>query len=189
MKIAKNKIITCLLLFLVCAFAFAKEKEKEKGKEKKVYTEKEFQKELNKAVEIQVDRLKKSSVADLTKELLEKERALQEKEQALERRKEQTRMAEESLAKRVLEFEKRQKQFLGCLDENKQKEAARIKQLVSVISNMKPLKAAELLSVQDSSISVRMMELIEPEKASRIFNLMDKEVSARLQKQYLNMRQ
>jgi flagellar motility protein MotE (MotC chaperone) len=52
---------------------------------------------------------------------------------------------------------------------------------------MKPQKAAELLSVQDSDISVKILELIKPERASKIFNLMDKEVSARLQKQYLNM--
>ena len=42
-------------------------------------------------------------------------------------------------------------------DENARKEAIRIKQLVSVISNMKPAKAAELLSVQDAKISVKII--------------------------------
>ena len=65
----------------------------------------------------------------------------------------------------------------------------RVKQLVNVISNMKPKKAADLLAVQDSGISVKIIERIDPQKASKIFNLMDKEVSARLQKQYLNMQQ
>ena len=56
-----------------------------------------------------------------------------------------------------------------------------------MIANMKPVKAADVLSVQDSLISVKILEQIDPKRASRIFNLMDKEVSARLQKQYLNM--
>ena len=63
----------------------------------------------------------------------------------------------------------------------------RVQQLVEVISNMKPQRAADLLSVQDPDISVRIFEKTNPTKASKIFNLMDKEVSARLQKQYLNM--
>ena len=65
----------------------------------------------------------------------------------------------------------------------------RINQLVEVISNMKPAKAAEILSVQEAQISVKIIERIDPSRASKIFNLMEKEVSARLQKQYLNMQQ
>lgn len=181
------KNILALAVFMgLASVSFAKEG-------KKVYSEKEFQsklrEELDKAIDRQVDRIKKSSVAALTKEILEKERELERREEGLRRRQEQLKLAEESLAERVLELETRQKKVLGCIDENQRKEAMRIKQLVSVISNMKPLKAAELLSVQDSSISVKIIEMIEPERASKIFNLMDKEVSARLQKQYLNMRQ
>lgn len=181
-----KRILTLTLMSLVFLSATTAGKE---GEEKKVYTEKEFSKKLGDELKKQVDRLKKSSVADLTKELLDKENALKEREISLQRREEQLKLAEESLAERVLELETRQKKILGCIDENQRKEAMRIKQLVSVISNMKPLKAAELLSVQDSSISVKIIEMIEPERASKIFNLMDKEVSARLQKQYLNMRQ
>lgn len=177
-----KKLLTVLALFMFSLSLSSAEAEKK-------YTEKEFKEKLEKAVDEQVDRLKKSSVGKLTKELLEKERALKEREERLARREEQVKLGEESLAERILEVEGRQKKILGCIDENERREAMRIKQLVSVISNMKPLKAAELLSVQDSSISVKIIELIEPERASRIFNLMDKEVSARLQKQYLNMRQ
>ncbi len=174
-----------LILLILLSFAAVAGK----GEGKKVYTESEFEAKLAKELDKQVDRIKKSSVAKLTKELLEKERALKEREKELDRRAEQIHLGEESLAKSVLALESRQKKILGCIDENQRKEAIRIKQLVSVISNMKPAKAAELLSVQDSSISVKIIEMIEPERASKIFNLMDKEVSARLQKQYLNMRQ
>ena len=180
-----KKIVVLVFICALSAFA-AGEKE---NADKKIYTEKEFEEKLAKELDGQVDRLKKSSVAKLTKELLEKERALKEREEILKRREEQLKLGEESLAKEVLELEGRQKKILGCIDENQRKEAMRIKQLVSVISNMKPVKAAELLSVQDTSISVKIIEMIEPERASKIFNLMDKEVSARLQKQYLNMRQ
>lgn len=187
-----KKSITFLFLCLAPLLAFnsqAKEDKSSEAKSSKVYTEAEFKKELAKQLDTQVERIKKSSVASLTKELLEKERALQERERQLELRAEQVKMGEESLASRILELEGRQKKILGCIDENQRKEAMRVKQLVSVISGMKPAKAAELLSVQDSGISVKIIEMIEPKRASRIFNLMDKEVSARLQKQYLNMRQ
>ena len=75
------------------------------------------------------------------------------------------------------------------MEDHEKTQLLRVKQLVSVISNMRPQKAAELLSVQESQISVKLLQKIDPEKASKIFNLMDKEVSARLQKQYLNMQQ
>lgn len=176
------KTLILFPLLLTVTLAFGEEN-------KKIYTQKDFDEKVEKELDKQVDRIKKSSVATLTKEILEKERALKEREKALEKREEQIKLGEESLAKRVLEVEGRQKKILGCIDDNQRKEAMRIKQLVSVISNMKPAKAAELLSVQESSISVKIIEQIQPERASKIFNLMDKEVSARLQKQYLNMRQ
>ena len=56
------------------------------------------------------------------------------------------------------------------------------------MSGMKPANAAELLSVQDSTISVQIISKLDPERVSKIFNLMDKAVSARLQKSYINMK-
>ena len=52
---------------------------------------------------------------------------------------------------------------------------------------MKPQVAAEMLSVQESKLSVEIISKLDPVKVSKIFNLMDKEISARLQKEYLNM--
>ncbi len=86
------------------------------------------------------------------------------------------------------DFEARQRSFLGCVKGNEEESKARVGQLVETISNMKPQKAAEILSVQDSEIAVRILQMINPKTASKIFNFMDKEVSAKLQKQYLEMK-
>ena len=158
------------------------------AKEKK-FTQKEMDDYVKKEVERQVDLIKKKSVAQLTKELLEKDRKLIEQEKALDHRLEQVKKSEMSLLKKIDELEQAEKKLIGCVDDAKAGETMRVTQLVKVISNMKPQKAAELLSVQESKISIKIIEKIDPMKASKIFNLMDKEVSARLQKQYLNMRQ
>lgn len=176
-----------LILIIAMTFSFSLFAAKEDKGEKKVYTEKEFKEKVNKKVDKAVDRLKKSSVAKLTKEILEKERKLERRSEELDQREEQIKMAEVTLANKILGLEKEQEKLLGCVNGNEQNKITRVKQLVSMISNMKPAKAADILSVQDSQISVKILELIKPEKASKIFNLMDKEVSARLQKQYLNM--
>lgn len=151
------------------------------------------QEKFNEKVKIEVDRqisiIKKKSIAQLTKELLAKERDLNNKNSLLDQRAEQIKLSESSLLKKIEELEKTKSKIIGCLDGHKKGELLRVKQLVSVISGMKPQKAADLLSVQESKISIKIIEKIDPAKASKIFNLMDKEVSARLQKQYLNMQQ
>ena len=101
---------------------------------------------------------------------------------------EQLKVAESTLETKIKDFEKSQSKLLACLDESKGETQKRISGLVTMISNMKPLKAADVLSVQDSKISIQILEKIDPKRASKIFNLMDKEVSARLHKQYLTMR-
>jgi flagellar motility protein MotE (MotC chaperone) len=155
--------------------------------EKKVYTETEMREKVEKMVNAKIDKLKKSSIAELTKEIMKRESDLEQKELAIHAKREQLNRAEETLSKKITGLEDQQKKIIGCIEDNKNGEARRIKQLVSMIANMKPVKAADVLSVQDSLISVKILEQIDPKRASRIFNLMDKEVSARLQKQYLNM--
>ena len=155
--------------------------------EKKIFTQAEFDKKVEAEVNRQVDLIKKKSISTLSKELLAKERDLKEKEEKLKNRQEQVILGEQALLKKIGEFDETKKKIIGCVENNKGNEQMRIKQLVDVISNMKPQKAADLLSVQESGISVKLIERIDPQKASKIFNLMDKEVSARLQKQYLNM--
>ena len=56
-----------------------------------------------------------------------------------------------------------------------------------MLSGMKPDAAAQVLSVQDPLIAVKMISKLDSAKVSKIFNKMDKEVSARLQKQFLTM--
>jgi len=157
--------------------------------DKKVYTQAEFDKKLQEEVDLVIGKIKKKSITQLTKDILDKENQLNSREDELTRREEQVKVSEETLAKRIVEFEKDKKKILGCIEENRKNETIRISQMVKMISNMKPAKAAEILSVQDSEISVKIIERIDPAKASKIFNMMDKEVSARLQKQYLNMKQ
>jgi flagellar motility protein MotE (MotC chaperone) len=60
--------------------------------------------------------------------------------------------------------------------------------MVDVVSGMRPQNAADILSVQDVEIAVKILGKLEPTKVSKIFNSMDKEISARLQKQYMNMK-
>lgn len=155
--------------------------------DEKVYTESEMREKVEKMVNTKIDKLKKSSIAELTKEIMKRESDLEQKELAIIAKREQLNRAEETLSKKITNLEDQQKKIIGCIEDNKNGEARRIKQLVSMIANMKPVKAADVLSVQDSLISVKILEQIDPKRASRIFNLMDKEVSARLQKQYLNM--
>ncbi len=174
----KNLFILFAMIFFFKVYAADK---------KKTYTQEELNKKVEALVDAKIDKIKKSSIADLTKEILERERKLDDREKALNTRAEQLVLGEQTLAKKIFDLEDQQKKIIGCIETNKTGQARRVKQLVSMISNMKPVKAADVLSVQDSLISVKILEQIDPKRASRIFNLMDKEVSARLQKQYLNM--
>lgn len=176
-----KKLLAFLSLIIIFNL-YAQDKEK-------IYTQQDFDKKLKEQLDIAIDKLKKKSITQLTKEILDKERELVAKEQNFNSREEQLKLGEETLGKRIIEFENDKKKILGCIDENEKKESMRISQLVQMISGMKPVKAAEILSVQEAEISVKIIEKIDPVKASKIFNVMDKEVSARLQKQYLNMKQ
>ena len=60
--------------------------------------------------------------------------------------------------------------------------------MVEVISNMRPQAAAQLLSVQENDIALKILGALDSVKVSKIFNLMTKEISSRLQKQYINMK-
>ena len=68
------------------------------------------------------------------------------------------------------------------MDKNQRKRESRVDHLVQVVSGMKPQTAADMLSVQESSLTVEIISMLDPTKISKIFNLMDKEISARLQK-------
>lgn len=186
-----NKIIVSALTLLLFSNTFAANApaaKKEEGPVKRVYTEEEFKK----AVLADAERLMKKAgsghLVDFSKELLEKEDAIKLKELNLQKEKEQLKINISDFEKKVIEFQDSQKKFLGCIDSQNEKVQKRNSQMVEVISLMKPQNAADILSVQDPDLSVRILGQLDPQKASKIFNLMDKEVSARLQKQFLQMK-
>jgi flagellar motility protein MotE (MotC chaperone) len=155
---------------------------------KRIYTEEEFIKKVNEEVKKKVDVIKHKSVSDLTKELLDKEEKLRLRELDLEKQQDSLNVSDNDIAKRYAELSGKQKDFIGCVEKNSEESKGRIGQLVEMISNMKPEKAASVLSVQDTEIAVQILQMIDPKKASKIFNFMDKDVSAKLQKQYLLMK-
>jgi flagellar motility protein MotE (MotC chaperone) len=175
-------------IFILTAFMFAGTSLVFAASGNKQYSEEEFIKKVNEEVQKKVDSIKKKSVSELTKEILDKEEKLQLRELDLQKRTDALKVSESDLAKKYSEFEARQKAFIGCVEKNEEDGRARIGQLVDMVSNMKPQKAAEVLSVQDSEIAVKILQMIDAKKASKIFNFMDKEISAKLQKQYLLMK-
>lgn len=154
----------------------------------KTYTEEEFVEKVTQEVKRKIDEVKNKSVSELTKELLEKEEKLKLKELELQKQQDSFRVSEKEIARRYAELFEKQKSFIGCVEKNQEDAKARIGQVVEMVSNMKPQKAAEVLSVQDSEIAVKILQMIDAKKASKIFNFMEKEVSAKLQKQYLLMK-
>jgi flagellar motility protein MotE (MotC chaperone) len=154
----------------------------------KIYTEADFIRRVSEDVRKKVDEVKNKSVSELTKELLEREEKLKLRELELLKQQDSLRVSEGEIAKRYVELSEKQKDFLGCVVRNEDESKARVGQLVEMVSNMKPQKAAEVLAVQDAEIAVKILQMIDAKKASKIFNFMDKDVSARLQKQYLQMK-
>lgn len=172
--------ILVLLLLLIPTMTFSQEEKK--------YSEKEFKVALEKELEAALSRVKPGSVVDFSKELLKKEEEFKLKEITLKQKEEQLRLSEEEISKKLLDFQKTQERFIGCLDKNEQDKKKRVNHMVDVIAGMKPQNAADILSVQDSDISIRILGALPAEKVSKIFNLMNKEISARLQKQYMSMK-
>jgi len=152
------------------------------------YSEEQFIKKVAAEVKLQIEKIKNKSVTDLTKELVEKDEKIRLQELELQKKEDQLKVSESDLGKKYAAFEARQKAFIGCVQTNQDEAKGRVGQLVEMVSNMKPQKAAEVLSVQEADIAVKILQTIDAKKASKIFNFMDKEVSARLQKQYLDMK-
>lgn len=154
----------------------------------KVYSEEEFKKALDAAVDAKVRRVSGSQMVDFSKELLQREEMIKVKELEVKKQDEQLKLNMADFEKRVKEFQDTQKKFIGCVDEQDQKAQKRVTQMVDVISGMKPQSAANLLSVQETDIAVKILGQLDPIKVSKIFNLMDKEISAKLQKQFMTMK-
>lgn len=170
-----QKRLIYFFLFIFGGSLFANDQEK-------------FEERVHQGVLEKIEKIKSQSVAELTKELLEKEKKLNAKEKELVKKEDQLNILAKEIEEKIQSFDQKKQAILGCIDRNQEEMKQRVLGQVEIISNMKPEKAAQLLTVQDSDIAVRILQSIEPKRASRIFNFMDKEVSARLQKQYLNMK-
>ena len=157
-------------------------------KQEKLYTQKELDDLVLKESLKKIEKIRGRNISVLSKELFLKEKKLKNLNDLVVKKQEQIKLNEASLAKKVIEFKQDQQKLLGCASQNKKAEQTRLDHLVRVIAGMKPASAAKLLSVQESAISVKLIEKIDPQRASKIFNLMDKEISARLQKQFLSMK-
>ena len=155
---------------------------------KREYTEEEFKTAVMEEAAKLMKKAGSANLVDFSKELLEKEEGIKNKELNLKKEQEELEMSKTDFKKKLIEFQDSQKKFIGCVDEKNEKANKRVSQMVEVISGMKPQNAADVLTVQDPDLSVRILSELDSAKASKIFNLMDKEVSARLQKQFLQMK-
>tara|TARA_R110002072_G_scaffold1989_4_gene16541 strand:- start:16957 stop:17505 length:549 start_codon:yes stop_codon:yes gene_type:complete len=166
--------------------SYSQDKKKAENKEK-TYTQKELDAAVYEALEKKIEQFRPRSAVDFSKELLKRERNLSLKEMNLRKREEQIELSAKDLENKLIEFRGSQNKFLSCIDKNDQEKKKRINHMVDIMAGMRPQNAAEVLSVQDSEIAVRILEALPPAKVSKIFNTMNKEISARLQKQFMNM--
>jgi flagellar motility protein MotE (MotC chaperone) len=154
---------------------------------KKQYTVEEFKEAVIAVVEKKLRLLKRESIINFSKELLKKEDSIALREISLKRKEEAFLLSQNEFKKKIEIFHKEQQKFIGCLDQNKKDENKRLSHMVDTIGGMRPNVAADVLSVQDHEIAIKILNKLDPVKVSKIFNLMDKEISARLQKQYMTM--
>ena len=188
MKIMNNIFLITLTFSLMTTVSFAKEDAKKVQVKKREYTEEEFKTAVLEEATKLMKKAGSAHLVDFSKELIEKEDGIKVKEITVKKKEEELKMSEEDFKKKLIEFQEAQTKFLGCVEEKNQKSNARLGHMVEVISGMKPQTAADMLTVQDADLAVRILGELESTKASKIFNLMNKEVSARLQKQFLQMK-
>ena len=190
----RNKIIVVsVMIFAIFSWTlWAEEKQKiEKTSDKTLgpKVEEEVQKRLPQELENKIKKFSPENFAILSREMLEKEDALNVRAKKLTVDEEQLKISQEQLAKNIIDFETRQKKFIGCLDQSEAEKNTRIDKAVEVVANMRPQTAADMLAVQDPTLSVQILSRLDSSKSSKIFNLMNKEISAKLQKLYLDMKQ
>jgi flagellar motility protein MotE (MotC chaperone) len=175
----KYLVIICYSLSL-SAWAATKQKSVDCSKEK-------FYKQVRAEALKLISKVQKDKVVAFSRELIKQETDLNLREIQLRKEREQLVNLEKELGRRIKQFDQSQQKIISCLDKRNERSQKRVSHMVSVISNMRPKNAAQLLSVQDPDLSVKIISSLPPQKVAKIFNAMDKEVSARLQKQYMTM--
>ncbi|MCO4792444.1 MAG: hypothetical protein KC493_01935 [Bacteriovoracaceae bacterium] len=181
-------LVLLILSFMSLSHAKNEKTDKEKGSVKRNYTEEEFQKSVLEEVDKYLKKVGNRKLVEFSKELVKKDQSLKLKEMDISKMKQELTHNQNTFKKKIVEFQKKQERFIGCVDQKELDKNKRVTHMVDVISGMRPQNAADVLSVQDSTISVLILEKLDATKVSKIFNTMDKEISARLQKQYMNMK-
>lgn len=187
MKKIKYSFLVLSFLLVQNAFADAK-KEKMSESAKKEYTPEEFRTAVLEEATKLMKKAGSAHLVDFSKELIEKEESLKVKEQEIKKREEELKLSQEDFTKKLVDFQGQQTKLIGCIDEKSEEAQQRVSHMVEIISGMKPQTAADVLTVQEPNLAVKILSELESAKASKIFNLMNKEVSARLQKQFLEMK-
>jgi flagellar motility protein MotE (MotC chaperone) len=177
------------VFFLINSTTYASDKAPTAAKvEEKKYSQQQYKAALSKELERAMKRASVEKLTELSKELLQKEEQLQLRELDLQKAQQELDISRKNFETKVQEFQGKQNKFIGCLDKQDEQREKRINHMVDVVANMKPEVAAQVLSVQETDLSVEVLGKLDASRVSKIFNLMDKEISARLQKQYLNMK-
>ena len=159
-----------------------------KKKNVKEYTDKQLKDYVMKELEKKLKKIGRSKILGFSKELFKKEEDLKLIELNLKREKEKIELMKKNFEKSIKDFRKKQSKIISCLDKQDLEKNKRLNHMVEVISNMRPQAAAQLLSVQENDIALKILGALDSVKVSKIFNLMTKEISSRLQKQYINMK-
>ena len=187
----RDKLVVGIFVLALAPYAGAQE-DAEKAEKEKTYTQKEFDEELEKRLQKSIEdvmrKIRPKNIATFSQRLLSKEQRLRVRDLEVSKREEQLDILSKELEGKIRDFKGRQEKFLLCAGEVGKKEDERAKHMVDVVGGMRPQNAADVLSVQDTELAVKIMAMLSSEKVSKIFNLMDKEISARLQKYYMTMK-
>ena len=195
------KQIKKTILIMLCLFSISNnqtfsqdnknvdsEKKINKKKNVKEFTDKQLNEFVIKELEKKLKKIGRSKILSFSKELFKKEEDLKLIELNLKREKEKIELMKKNFEKSIKDFRKKQSKIISCLDKQDLEKNKRLNHMVEVISNMRPQAAAQLLSVQENDIALKILGALDSVKVSKIFNLMTKEISSRLQKQYINMK-
>ena len=133
----------------------------------KIFSQQEFDQKLEEEIVRRLAKVTGESLQDFAKSLLAKEKDLDSKMDDLNKREKELSIIEKGLQSKIKLFRDEQDKVIGCVRENEKDASKRIDHIVKVISGMKPANAAEVLTVQDSGISVQIISKLNPEKFLR----------------------
>lgn len=168
-----------LMLFLLPLFAFGEEKKEELPKldtEKKTEAKAETKSEKSESFKAKDTEKKKDddgSIAD-------KEVSLKEREEKLAAQEKKLQEWEKDLQKREKDIQALMGKIDTILAEKKKVDTKTIKNQTTMITNMKPAGAADLLSGMNEELALEVMKNLRPNQLSTIFNAMKKPDVVRL---------